>query len=85
MPASARAVEDGLPISDPQRQESPVAEMPYSRQEIVKILRRTGYVELADEAERVLPDPVNSDQLRSFAAPHGVSIDDLISEMGGSP
>jgi hypothetical protein len=59
--------------------------MRYSRREIAEILRRTGYVELADEAERVLPDPVDSDQLRAFAAPHGVSIDDVISEMGGSP
>ena len=59
--------------------------MQYSRREIVTLMRRTGYTELADEAERVLPDPVNSDQLRAFAAPHGVSLDDLISEMGGSP
>ena len=80
-----RTAEDGLRISDSQRQESPVAEMRYSRREIAEILRRTGYVELADEAERVLPDPVDSDQLRAFAAPHGVSIDDVISEMGGSP
>jgi len=60
-------------------------EMPYSRQEIVTILRRTGYAELADEAERVLPDPVDSDRLAAFAASHGVSRDDLINEMGGSP
>ena len=60
-------------------------EMPYSRQEIVTILRRTGYAELADEAERVLPDPVDSDQLAAFAQAHGVNRDDIVSEMGGSP
>jgi len=59
--------------------------MHYSRQEIVTILRRTGYAELADEAERVLPDPLDADQLAAFATPHGVSKDDIISEMGGSP
>jgi hypothetical protein len=59
--------------------------MQYSRQEIVTLMRRTGYTELADEAERVLPDPVDSDQLAAFAQSHGVTRDDIISEMGGSP
>jgi hypothetical protein len=59
--------------------------MQYSRREIVAIMRRTGYTELADEAERVLPDPIDYDQLAAFAALHGVSRDDIISEMGGSP
>jgi hypothetical protein len=62
-----------------------MAEMRYSRQEVVSIMRRTGYTELADEAERVLPDPVDLDQLEAFARQHGVSKDDMISEMGGSP
>jgi hypothetical protein len=59
--------------------------MGYSRQEIVEILRRTGYTELADEAERVLPDPIDIDQLTAFAQSHGVDRDTFISEMGGSP
>jgi hypothetical protein len=59
--------------------------MAYSRQEIVSILRRTGYTELADEAEHVLPDPVDVDQLTAFAQAHSVSRDDFTSEMGGSP
>jgi hypothetical protein len=74
-----------LRISDSQRQESPVAEMQYSRREIVTLMRRTGYRELADEAERVLPDPIDPDQLEAFAQAHGVTKDDIISEMGGSP
>ena len=72
-------------MGDWQRQESPVAEVQYSRQEIVAILRRTGYTELADEAERVLPDPIGLDQLLAFAQSHGVDRDTFINEMGGSP
>jgi hypothetical protein len=59
--------------------------MQFPRQDIVTNLRRTGYGELADEAVRTLPDPVDLDQLMAFAQSHGVSRDDLISEMGGSP
>ena len=62
-----------------------MAEVEYSRHELVTLMRRTGYTELADEAERVLPDPVDSDQLVAFAQEHGVDRDDFISEMGGSP
>ena len=62
-----------------------MAELQYSREEVVAIMRRTGYPELADEAERVLPDPVDSDQLEAFARRHGVTRDDMISGMGGSP
>jgi hypothetical protein len=59
--------------------------MEYSRREIVTLMRRTGYTELADEAERVLPDPIDSDQLVAFAQAHGLNRDDFINEMGGSP
>jgi hypothetical protein len=59
--------------------------MAYSRREIVEVLRRTGYKELADEAERDLPDPIEPDQLQAFAEAHGIDRDSVISEMGGSP
>ena len=59
--------------------------MQYSKQEVVALMRRTGYTELADEAERVLPDPLDAGQLEAFAQSHGVNRDDIISEMGGSP
>jgi hypothetical protein len=62
-----------------------VAETQYSRQEIVRIMRRTGYAELAEEAERVLPDPVGLGQLEAFANSHGVNREQIMSEMGGSP
>jgi hypothetical protein len=66
-------------------EESPVTQMQYSRQEVVATLRRAGFTELADEALRVLPDPVDIDQIQAFSHEHSVTIDDLISEMGGSP
>jgi hypothetical protein len=62
-----------------------VVRVSYSRQEIVAIMRRTGYTQLADEAERVLPDPVDIDQIAAFAQSHGVDRDTFVSEMGGSP
>jgi hypothetical protein len=62
-----------------------VAERQYSRQELVRIMRQTGYGELADEAERVLPDPVGIGQLETFANSHGVNREEFTSAMGGSP
>ena len=59
--------------------------MSYSKHEIVTLMRRTGYAELADEAERVLPDQIDQDELQAFAQAHGLNRDDIISEMGGSP
>ena len=48
-------------------------------------LRRAGFAEAADEALRVLPDPVGTDQIQAFCQQHNLNVDDLISEMGGSP
>jgi hypothetical protein len=57
----------------------------FSRQEVVAILRRAGLPELADEASRSLPDPVDLDRVAQFAAGYGITRDWLISRMGGSP
>jgi hypothetical protein len=57
----------------------------YSRQHVVDGLRRAGWSELADEASRTLPDPVDVKQLDAWGMQHGVSFDDLISRFGGSP
>jgi hypothetical protein len=62
-----------------------VIAMQYSRQHVVDLLHRMGYPELADEASRVLPDPVDADQLSAWSMQHGLTRDDLISQMGGSP
>ena len=57
----------------------------YSRPEIVATLRRAGFAEAADQALRVLPDPVDTDQIKAFCQQHNLNVDDLISQMGGSP
>lgn len=57
----------------------------YSRQYVADSLRRQGFPELADMALRELPDPVDIEQLETWGVRYGVSMDDLISRMGGSP
>jgi hypothetical protein len=59
--------------------------MEYSREHVVDMLRRAGWSDLADEASRVLPDPVDIDRLAAWGMQHGLSHDDLISRFGGSP
>jgi hypothetical protein len=59
--------------------------MEYSGQHVVNLLRRAGIPELADEATRDLPDPVDTDNLGEWGMQHGVSHDDLVSYFGGSP
>jgi len=59
--------------------------MEYSRQHVVDLLRSAGWSDLADEATRVLPDPVDVDRLVAWGAQHGLSHDDLTSRFGGSP
>jgi hypothetical protein len=58
----------------------------YSRQYVVDMLNRLGYTQLADEASRDLPDPVDANQVEAWCTQHGLSWDnDVISRMGGSP
>ena len=59
--------------------------MPQDRQWVIDLLRRLGYTRAAEEAARELPDPVTMEEIRSFGVRHGISRDELISEMGGSP
>jgi hypothetical protein len=59
--------------------------MQYSRQHVVELFRRWGYPQLADEASRELPDPVDLDELQEWSLRHGLTRDDLISRLGGSP
>ena len=39
---------------------------------------------MAEEALRVLPDPVESDQIAAFLAPYGITLDEIVSRMGGT-
>jgi hypothetical protein len=57
----------------------------YSRQHVVDLLNRLGHADVAEEASRVLPDPADVDQIVAFSTQYGISHDELISEMGGSP
>jgi hypothetical protein len=59
--------------------------MAQDRQWVVDTLRRLGYVHEAEEAARVLPDPVEIEQLIEFGDKYGISRDELTSRMGGSP
>ncbi len=59
--------------------------MKLSRQYVVDLMNRTGYSRVAGLAERELPDPVDLDEVLAFGTRHGISRDDLISRMGGSP
>jgi hypothetical protein len=56
-----------------------------SRQQLVDVLRKTGFWKAADEAMRVLPDPVDLDYACGWAEQYGITRDHLISRMGGSP
>ena len=59
--------------------------MQVTRQHVVDILRTAGLPDLAQEAHRVLPDPVEYIHAERFLARYGITKDELISLMGGSP
>lgn len=52
---------------------------------MVDLLRRLGYTRESDDALREMPAEFDVKQLREFADRHGISRDELISQMGGSP
>jgi len=58
--------------------------MHYSREHFALTLRRTGFPEVAEKALRVLPDPVEEDQIAAFLAPYGITLDEFVSRMGGT-
>jgi hypothetical protein len=57
----------------------------FSKQHVVDLFYRLGHPQLAEEAKRALPDPVGVSQVMQWAMEHGLTHDDIISEMGGSP
>jgi hypothetical protein len=57
----------------------------YSRQHVVDLLHTLQRPDLADEASRDLPDPVDIDQLVPWMLQRGLSRDEIVSRMGGSP
>jgi hypothetical protein len=59
--------------------------MPVTRQHVVDILRIAALPDLAEEALRALPDPVEYNHAERFLAQYGITKDELISRRGGSP
>ncbi len=59
--------------------------MGYTRQWMVATLRQLGYQKAADEALREMPEEFDRAQLQAFGDRHGISHDEMISRMGGSP
>jgi hypothetical protein len=57
----------------------------YSRQHVIDVLHTLKRPDLADEASRDLPDPVDIDQLVPWMLQRGLSRDEIVSRMGGSP
>jgi hypothetical protein len=55
------------------------------KREIVELLRKAGYFEASEEVERSLPDPVELERAADFGMRYGITRDELISRMGGSP
>ena len=59
--------------------------MAYDRQWIIDQLRRLGYTQEADDAAETLPTQIPDEELKAFSDRHGISRDELMSRMGGSP
>ena len=59
--------------------------MQVARQPVVDVLRTAGLPQVADEAGRSLPDPVDIERAAQFLQRYGITKDVLISRMGGSP
>jgi hypothetical protein len=59
--------------------------MAYDRQWVTDQLRRLGYTEEADDAAQTLPAEISDEELKAFSDRHGISRDELMSRMGGSP
>ena len=62
-----------------------VVAMQLTRQHVADVLRTAGLPEMADEAVRDLPDPVDSEQVAAWAVPYRINMGELVSRMGGSP
>jgi hypothetical protein len=59
--------------------------MQLTRQHVVDVLRRAGMPDMADVAERELPDPVDSEKAAAWGNRYGINVGELTSRMGGSP
>ena len=59
--------------------------MQVTKRHIVEVLRTAGLPQVADEANRSLPDEMTLERAQEFVGRYGITKDQLISRMGGSP
>jgi hypothetical protein len=59
--------------------------MQVTRENVVHMLRIAALPDLAEEVNRMLPDPVEYNCVERFLAQYGITKDGLISRRGGSP
>jgi hypothetical protein len=59
--------------------------MTFSRQEIVKMLRRAGLEDAAAAALATLPEQMDDKAVERFCAARGLTPESLVDRMGGSP
>jgi len=57
----------------------------YTRQHVLDVLRRAGFVEEAQQLAASLPDTIDIDEAAELLMPYGITKDELVSRMGGSP
>jgi hypothetical protein len=74
-----------MPSDQDAPSEEAVPAMVIPKHEIARRLRNAGLQHVAEEAERSLPDEVDLEQAAEFGARYGITKDELISRMGGSP
>ena len=56
-----------------------------TKQHVIEVLRTAGLPQVAEEANRTLPDEVDMEVAAEFVGRYGITRDMLISRMGGSP
>ena len=56
-----------------------------TRHQVIEVLTRAGFTEAADEARRSLPDTIDVEKLAEWGQKWGITRDELVSRMGGSP
>jgi hypothetical protein len=59
--------------------------MQVTKRHIIEVLRTAGLPQVAEEANRSLPDEMDSERAAEFVGRYGITKDVLISRMGGSP
>ena len=59
--------------------------MQVTKRHIIEVLKTAGLPQVAEEANRSLPDEMDLERAAEFVGRYGITRDVLISRMGGSP